>query len=76
MTISRDEAQEIIKNKSGTGIIRVTKDGKARNIEMIECDNIVGEYYQKTEYIKTNKAAIYYSKRGAHLVPIKGNNYD
>ena len=76
LTISRDEAQEIIKNKSGTGIIRVTKDGKARNIEMIECDNIVGEYYQKTEYIKTNKAAIYYSKRGAHLVPIKGNNYD
>ena len=76
LTISRDEAQEIIKNKSGTGIIRVTKDSKARNIEMIECDNIVGEYYQKTEYIKTNKAAIYYSKRGAHLVPIKGNNYD
>ena len=76
LTISRDEAQEIIKLKSGTGIIKVNKSGEPMNIEFITYNKTIGEYCQQGEYYKTNKAAIYYSKKGAHLVPVKGTHYD
>ncbi len=57
-------------------IIKVRKDGTPMDIEQITCDAIIGEYMQKGEWIKTTKAAIHYGKKGAHLVPIKGNHYD
>jgi hypothetical protein len=76
LTISQEEAQKIIENKAGTGIIKVRRDGTAMNIEQITCESTIGEYWQKGDWKKTNKAAIHYGKRGAHLVPIKGNDYD
>ena len=76
LTISQEEAQKIIENKAGTGIIKVRRDGTAMNIEQITCKSTIGEYWQKGAWKKTNKAAIHYGKRGAHLVPIKGNDYD
>ena len=66
----------IIEKYSGHGIIKVRKDGTPMDIEQITCDAIIGEYMQKGEWIKTTKAAIHYGKKGAHLVPIKGNHYD
>ena len=76
LTISAEEAQEIIESYSGKGIIKVGRKGTVMNIEHITCDKEIGMYCQKGEWIKTNKASIYYGKKGAHLVPIKGNNYD
>ena len=76
LLISADEAQIIIEKYSGHGIIKVRKDGTPMDIEQITCDAIIGEYMQKGEWIKTTKAAIHYGKKGAHLVPIKGNHYD
>ena len=76
LTISYDETQEVIKNKSGTGIIKVNKNGDPLNIEFISNDKVIGAYCQKGQYYETKKAAIYYSKRGAHLVPVKGAHYD
>ena len=61
---------------TGTGIIKVRRDGSAMNVEQITCDRIIGEFYDKGKWVKTNKAAIHHRKKGSHLVPIKGNNYD
>lgn len=76
ITISEAEAQNIIDNKAGTGIIKVDRNGNPRPQEQIVCDKIIGQYYYGGEYIETNKAVIHYSKKGAHLVPIRGDNYD
>lgn len=74
--ISAEEVQEIIRNKHGTGIIRVDRSGNPTNIERINCGKIIGQYYAKGEFHDTSKAALHYSKRGTHLVPIKGDDYD
>lgn len=76
LRISYEEAVKIIENQSGTGIIRVHKDGSPTDVEMITCDKIIGEYMQKGQWIKTNKAALHHGKKGTHIVPIKGNTYD
>lgn len=76
LTISMEEAQKIIYNQSGTGIIKVRNDGSATNIEQITCDKVIGYYYDKHIKYPTNKAAIHHGSKGSHLVPIKGNNYD
>lgn len=76
LLISKEEAEKIVQNQSGTGIIRVRRDGTAMNIEQISCNKVIGRYWNKGEWHDTNKAAIHYGKHGAHLVPIKGNHYD
>lgn len=76
LTISEKQVQKIIENKAGTGIIKVDRNGNARPQEQITCDEVIGKYYYQGTYIKTNKAVIHYSKRGAHIVPIRGENYD
>ena len=76
LTISEKQVQKIIENKAGTGIIRVDRNGNARPQEQITCDEVIGKYYYQGTYIKTNKAVIHYSKHGAHIVPIRGENYD
>lgn len=76
LLITYDETQRIIENYSGTGIIKTRKNGEPLNIEMISCDQVIGEYYQHGQWYSTNRARIDYGKNGAHLIPIKGNNYD
>lgn len=76
LLISAEEVQEIINNKHGTGIIRTDRNGNPTNIERITCDKVIGQYYAKGEFHDTAKAALHYSKRGTHLVPIKGDDYD
>lgn len=76
LSITKEEAQEIIYKQSGTGIIKVRKDGSPTNIEWITCDRIIGEYCQKGVFYPTNKAAIHHGKDGSHLVPQKGSRYD
>lgn len=76
LTISREETQAIIREKTGTGIIKTTKDGEPLHIEKITCDRVVGKYFQKGKWYDTNKAEIRYGKDGSHLVPIKGLSYD
>lgn len=76
LSVSRDEVAKIIEKYSGTGIIKVRKDGTPLNIEQITVDKVIGSYMQHGEWVETKKAAIHYSRRGTHVVPIKGNNYD
>lgn len=76
LIISEDEAQEIIKTKSGTGIVKVTRKGEPKSQEDITCVKIIGKYYGNGKYHDTNKATIHYGKNGAHIVAIKGDYYD
>lgn len=76
ITLTKEEVQKIIETKAGTGIIKVDRNGNPRPQEQITCDKTVGQYYCSGEYVDTNKAVIHYGKKNAHLVPIKGDNYD
>lgn len=76
LTVSAEKVQKIIEEKAGTGIIKVDRKGNPMPQEQITCDQVIGKYYYKGTYIKTKKAVIHYAKRSAHLVPIRGDNYD
>ena len=76
LTITEKEAQEIIKAKAGTGIVRVTRKGEPTSKEDITYGKVIGKYYGGGKYHDTNKATIHYGKKGAHIVPIKGDDYD
>ena len=72
LTITEKEAQEIIKSKAGTGMVRVTRKGEPTPKEDITCEKVIGKYYAKGEYHDTKKATIHYGKKSAHIVPIRG----
>lgn len=74
--VGAEEVQEIINNKHGTGIVKTDRNGNPTNIERINCGKVIGQYYAKGEFHDTAKAALHYSKRGTHLVPIRGDDYD
>lgn len=76
LTISYEEAQKIIEEKSGTGIIKVRKDGTPTNVEWITCDKVIGQYCHHGQFYETKKAMIIHGKKGSHIVPHKGNKYD
>lgn len=61
--ISDAEAQELIKNKCGTGKPRIKKDGTVANVEYVNADKIIGKYYSNEQWIETKRAAIHYGKK-------------
>jgi hypothetical protein len=76
LTVTMEEAQQIISGKSGTGIIKTRRDGTAMDQEMITCEKPIGFFWSQGKWHKTNKAIIHHGKRGSHLVPHRGNTYD
>ena len=71
MTITMQEAQEFVDSCSGTGtvIIQKQKNGALKIVEFANADATIGRYYKNNAYHKTNRAGIYYSKKGTHVVP-------
>lgn len=76
LTITEEEAQEIITSKAGTGIVKTDKNGNPKPQEDITCDRVIGRYWGGGRYHDTNKVTIHYGKKVAHIVPKKGDNYD
>ena len=76
LTITEQEAQELIKQKAGTGIVKVSKNGEMLPEEAISISEIIGKTYSGSTLIETNKAKIFYGKHSSHIVPIGGMNYD
>lgn len=70
------EAQQLILDKAGTGIIKVSKKGEMLPRESITADRIVGITYSGNDLMETNKVRIHYGKRSSHIVPIGGMDYD
>lgn len=76
LLIDKEKAQEIIKSRAGTGIIRGSKKGEPLPVEDINCHFVVGKYFGNGKYHETTKAAIHYGKKSSHIVPIRGDNFD
>jgi hypothetical protein len=73
--ISFEEAQEIIYQRSGTGLFTSTRAGERLPVEQISLNWVIGQYFDRGRFHDTCRAAIYYSRDSAHLVPIKGSRY-
>ncbi|MBE6051884.1 MAG: phage capsid protein [Clostridium sp.] len=73
LTISTDEAQELVNKYAGTGEIRLKQNGEWDNKEIIEVDKNIGVNVNNrtNESSPTNKFKVHYSKKGVHIVPTK-----
>lgn len=76
LTIDMEEAQALINKHSGKGVVTYTKKMKPRLEEEVNFNKIIGYYVQNGKEYPTTKGRIYYSKNGAHIVPIRGDNFD
>ncbi len=71
LTVSMQEAQELVDKYSRTGIISIKtrKDGSMEIKEYSEADKVVGKYYKDNAFHDTKRIIIIYSKKGTHVVP-------
>lgn len=76
LTIDYDEAQRLINDNYGKGIVTVTKLGKARSEEEFNFHKVIGYYVYDGKKHPTTKGRIIYSKKGSHIIPIKGEYFD
>lgn len=76
LTIDYDEAQRLINDNYGKGIVTVTKSGKARSEEEFNFHKVIGYYVYDGKKYPTTKGRIIYSKKGSHIIPIKGEYFD
>ena len=73
LTISEDEVLKLVREKSGTGKIIRSKDGKYLNKEKIKVKENIGVYVDLDgKEIPTNAFIIHYAKDGVHIVPARG----
>ncbi len=75
LTISADEAQELVNKYAGTGIIERDRKGNFKNKELISVKDSVGININELTKVgtPTNRFYIHYSKKGTHVVPtLKG----
>lgn len=74
LTITLDEAQDLVNEYAGTGWLYRTADNRFANKELIEVDKLIGVCVTEEQEIPTNKFKIHYSKKGTHIVPFAGGN--
>jgi hypothetical protein len=68
LTISQEEAQNIILEKAGKGVADEAIKTGSRHVEFVDCDKVVGYYFDKGEYYEAKRVAIHYGKRSTHFV--------
>ncbi|WP_024613644.1 phage minor capsid protein [Clostridium sp. Ade.TY] len=73
LTISLEEAQELINNYAGTGEIRLNYNNEWDNKEIIKVNKDIGvEVNNRTnKETITNRFKVHYSKKGTHIVPMR-----
>lgn len=76
LTISEKEVQEIINNFHGKGIVYHGKNNNKKWFEEVNVGKTIGYYYLDGKERLTSKIRIYYSKKGTHIVPIRGDDFD
>ncbi|EOU1714965.1 hypothetical protein M1Z70_002380 [Clostridium perfringens] len=71
LTISLEEAQELINKYAGTGDLDMDSKGNWRKKEIIKTDKEIGVNVSMLDGLetKTNNFKIHYSKKGTHIVP-------
>lgn len=76
LTISVEEAQELVNKYAGTGSIEFDRKGNFNNKELIVSDRSIGVNINNStgQETETNKFYIHYGKKGTHIVPtMKGD---
>lgn len=73
LTITEEQAQELVDKCCCTGTVRITSSGGAapKIIEYCDAESVIGKYYDADAYHDTKRFGIFYSKRGVHVVPTK-----
>lgn len=73
LTISLEEAQELVNKYAGTGEIRFNSNDEWDKKEIIKVDKDIGvDVNNKTgEKMSTNRFKIHYSNKGTHIVPMR-----
>lgn len=71
LTISLEEAQELVNKYAGTGYIKFNRKGEWDRKELIEVDKNIGVSINNETGIETptNKFKVHYSNKGTHIVP-------
>jgi hypothetical protein len=74
LTISIEEAQELVNKHAGTGDIVISQSGDWRKQEIITTDKEIGVSIDPItgEKTPTRSFKIHYSNKGTHIVPKKG----
>lgn len=78
LTINEADADMLIKKYAATGYVSISngKDGNIKIREYVQTDKIIGKWFGNGTYTDTRRAAIHYSKRGGHIVPISEDYND
>ena len=73
LTISKDEAQDLVNKYAGTGTFEFDKNGKWKKHEIINANKEIGVVVDPItgEKTSTKSFKIHYSKKGTHIVPRK-----
>ncbi|MDY3030329.1 MAG: polymorphic toxin type 50 domain-containing protein [Clostridia bacterium] len=71
ITVSMQDAQELVNKYAGTGNIDRDKNGKWKHTEIVSHDSIIGvDVDNRTgQNVDTNMFKIHYAKAGVHIVP-------
>ena len=69
LAITQEEAQSLVNELSCTGIVEVSGENNMKFVEYCDAGRVIGKYYADNTYRETKRFAIYYSKRGTHVVP-------
>ena len=70
LTISMEEAQELVDRYCGKGDPGKS-DMNGTWTEFMDADHVIGKYYSNGEYHETKRFTIHYSKKGAHVIPVR-----
>lgn len=74
LTISAEEAQEIVNKYHGTGKIRINNNGtQIKEVIITDKDVGVAINVNTREEHATNKLTIHYSKKGTHIIPARSD---
>ena len=76
LTISHKEAQKLVLLYAGTGIVDLDRKGIPKKSERVNFHTPIGKYWRDGRYYETTKGTIHYGKKGAHIVPIGGKDFD
>ena len=73
MTVTEQEAQKFVDGYAGTGtvVVQTQKSGALKIVEFTDAGRVIGRYYKNNAYHDTKRVGIYYSKKGAHVVPTR-----
>lgn len=76
LLITYQESQDLINAFSGKGIAKHGKNNKEKWFEEVNVGKVIGNYIINGKEFPTTKIRIYYSKKGTHIIPIRGEDFD